>query len=90
MLFRSPLKACFEPSRASGSAPLTVTFDTKCSTGAIETFKWTFGDGSESDLRKPAHTFQSPGAYTVTLEVQDAKNNVSQYTDVIVAEGELE
>ncbi len=84
-----PLRACFTPSRYNGSAPLAVTFDSKCSTGGISKFTWDFGDDSTSDDRKPTHTFEFPGSYTVTLEVSDDKNNVSDYSEVIVAEGEV-
>ncbi len=85
-----PLRACFTPSRKSGEAPLTVTFDAKCSTGAVSAYSWSFGDGEDSDVRKPNHTYEFPGNYTVTLEVSDEKNNVDTYQDVIVAEGELQ
>ncbi|MBU0577163.1 PKD domain-containing protein [Patescibacteria group bacterium] len=84
-----PLRACFNPSRRNGDAPLAVTFDPMCSTGAVSTYTWDFGDGEQSGSRKPAHTFEYPGNYTVILEVADDKNNVSTYSDVIVAEGEL-
>lgn len=84
-----PLGACFSPSRKDGLAPLTVTFDSKCSMGALSSYHWTFGDGAESKLSSPTHTFDSPGSYSVTLEVTDSKSNVSTYQDVIVAQGEL-
>jgi PKD repeat protein len=84
-----PLRACFTPSRYNGGAPLAVTFDTKCSTGGISKFTWDFGDEGVSDDRKPTHTFEFPGAYTVTLEVADDKSNVSTYSEVIVAEGDV-
>lgn len=84
-----PLKACFEPSRVTGEAPLSVTFDSKCSTGSVSTFKWNFGDGNESDSRKPAHTFENPGTYTVSLEVADDKNNVNSVTQIITATGDV-
>lgn len=85
-----PLKACFEPSRTSGLAPLTVAFDSKCSAGAVAGYQWQFGDGVESISKSPTHTFEFPGTYTTTLEVTDSKNNVSTYQEVIVAEGEVE
>lgn len=85
-----PLRACFEPSRHSGIAPLAVTFDSKCSTGAVATYSWDFGDGKTADVRKPAHEFIVPGTYNVTLEVADDKNNVNSFSDVIVVEGELQ
>ncbi|PIZ71527.1 hypothetical protein COY07_04780 [Candidatus Peregrinibacteria bacterium CG_4_10_14_0_2_um_filter_43_11] len=84
-----PLSACFESSRHDGAAPLSVTFDPKCSTGSIAKFSWDFGDGVKSSSHKPAHTFEQPGTYTITLEVSDSKNNVSVYTDVIVAAGDV-
>ncbi len=84
-----PLKACFTPSRNRGSAPLTVSFDSKCSTGSVASYKYQYGDGIESTSASPTHTFDSPGTYTVTLEVTDDKNNVNTYQEVIVAEGEV-
>jgi PKD repeat protein len=84
-----PLKACFTPSRHNGPAPLTVTFDALCSTGAVAKFNWDFGDGGTSDTRKPNHTFDNPGTYNVTLEVSDDKNNVNTFSDVVVAEGQV-
>jgi PKD repeat protein len=85
-----PLKACFTPSRTSGLAPLTITFDSKCSTGAVARYSWQYGDGVDSTSKSPTHTYESPGTYTVTLEVADDKNNVSTYEDVIVAEGDIQ
>lgn len=85
-----PLKACFTPSRTSGLAPLTVAFDSKCSTGAVTRYSWAFGDGTESASRNPTHTFDFAGEYTVTLEVTDDKNNVSTVEATITAEGALE
>lgn len=84
-----PLKACFTPSRISGLAPLTVTFDSKCSTGTVSKHAWQFGDGEESSSASPTYTFEEPGSYNVTLEITDNKNNVNSYQTVIVAEGEL-
>lgn len=81
-----PLQACFEPSRSSGEAPLTVTFDASCSQGNSQQWKWNFGDGFTSTNRKPTHTFKSAKNFTVTLEVTDNKNNVSTYESVITVE----
>lgn len=84
-----PLKACFTPSRTRGAAPLTVSFDSKCSTGSVASYKYQYGDGIESTSASPTHTFDSPGTYTVILEVTDEKNNVNTYQEVIVAEGNI-
>jgi PKD repeat protein len=37
------------------------------STGAPDTWAWDFGDGSNSTMQSPNHTFTSEGVYTVTL-----------------------
>jgi PKD repeat protein len=84
-----PLKACFTPSRESGTAPLTVSFDPSCSTGNVSNYHWKFGDGEESGSRRPTHTFEFPGEFTVSLEVSDDKKNVDLYQDVITVENLL-
>lgn len=77
------LEACFEPSIASGNAPLTVQFNPACSRGGVVKYKWNFaGLGSSSD-RKPTFTFQDPGEYDVTLEVTDVQNVINSYTNKI-------
>ncbi|MCW3121445.1 MAG: hypothetical protein JWQ38_937 [Flavipsychrobacter sp.] len=43
---------------ATGKAPLTYT--------------WSFGDAATSTLKSPAHTYTTPGSYTVQLQVRDA------------------
>ncbi len=48
-----------------GAAPLIVDF-TNNSTGAESVF-WSFGDGQQSSLMNPSHTFDSAGSYTVVL-----------------------
>lgn len=57
--------ASFTGSPTSGTAPLTVNF-TNTSSDATE-YLWDFGDGNTSLDENPAHTYNSPGIYTVTL-----------------------
>ena len=78
------LKACFASSKKTGKAPLSITFDPKCSTGTVSNYKWTFGDGTDSTNRKPAHTFNKAGTYSVKLEISDSKNTVSTFSENIV------
>ena len=50
------------------------------------TYKWSFGDGSESSKKSPNHQFNMNGMYTVSLTVTDSHNVASTVTkDVIVA-----
>lgn len=56
----------------SGTVPLAVFF-TSTATGAGLTYDWDFGDGSgHSASANPAHTYLSPGAYSVTQTVTDS------------------
>ncbi len=81
-----PLKACFDTSRTTGEAPLTVSFDSRCSEGTIRAYNWQYGDGFDSESGSPTHTFEVPGTYTVTLEVTDDKNNVNSFVETIVVQ----
>ena len=63
-----PLNAHFEIDRTHGPAPLALRF-LDLSVGSIESVHWTFGDGGESAQRNPAHTYEKPGVYDVSLKV---------------------
>jgi PKD repeat protein len=83
------LTACFEASTEQGSAPLTVEFDPRCSTGTVSKLSWDFGDGETTRTRKPSHTFNTPGSYQVTLEVSDNQNVVDKFSKTILVTGTI-
>jgi YVTN family beta-propeller protein len=56
----------FSASPASGKVPLTVSF-TDQSTGSPTSWKWYFGDGSNSTEKNPVHTYNESGLYSVSL-----------------------
>ncbi len=66
--------ASFTATPTSGFAPLLVTFDGTSSQafggGPVDSFTWSFGDGSSATGAAPTHTFAAPGSYTVILRVQ--------------------
>lgn len=62
------LTADFSAAPTRGRAPLDVQF-TDASVGTIDTYAWTFGDGGDSSLANPLHTYTAPGLYTVTLDL---------------------
>jgi hypothetical protein len=59
--------ANFTATPTHGRAPLTVTF-TDISDASPTKWNWDFGDGTTSTDQNPVHTFQTVGAYTVTLK----------------------
>jgi PKD repeat protein len=89
----SPVAAEFVVSPGTGPAPLTVTF-TDTSTGPVLSRRWEFGDGTSSSEQSPAHTYGSPGMYTVALTVYGPENvstlRRSRYVEVVGSSGDLE
>ena len=79
----TPATASFTTNVTGGNAPQTVQF-TDTSTGDVTGWSWTFGDGNTSTDQSPAHTYVSPGLYTVTLNASNAYNyNLSTQPDLI-------
>ena len=65
--------------------PLTVIFDPLIPTdGAGATFFWEFGDGSQSELVNPTHTYAESGVYEVRLRVNLPNGCVATYVENII------
>jgi len=66
--------AQFSGTPTSGFAPLTVQFTDQSAIGTspITSWAWSFGDGGTSNVQNPAHSYASPGAYSVSLKVTTA------------------
>ncbi len=60
--------ANFTSNVTSGKAPLTVAFTDK-STGVPTSWKWVFGDGTNSTEQNPTHQYSQEGNYTVNMTV---------------------
>ncbi|HQG51928.1 MAG TPA: PKD domain-containing protein [Bacteroidales bacterium] len=63
----------------------TVTFSNKSIDG--DSYYWDFGDGSNSNIANPVHTYSGPGIYTVSLTVTDDvthANNTKQLTITVI------
>lgn len=68
--FPVPPLLIIEPSASVGCAPSEITF-LNLSSPIDETYDiiWDFGDGGGSDEISPTHTFESPGIYSIKIEV---------------------
>ncbi len=73
--------AAIKPSDWTGVAPLTVEFSNLTS---AKSYKWNFGDNTESIEAQPKHTFNEQGNYVVELSVTD--NNGKSKTNRILIE----
>jgi C1A family cysteine protease/PKD repeat protein len=61
----------FEALPKTGSAPLSVRFY-DFSTGPVDSWTWSFGDGGSSTEQEPVHLYYLPGTYPVSLTVSGA------------------
>lgn len=66
---------------------ILITFDASASTdeNGIATYTWSFTDVTPQTLtgKNPTYTFQTPGTYTITLNVTDAAGNWATDTTII-------
>jgi len=51
--------------------------------GTITNWVWKFGDGTESTVQNPTHSYSSPGVYTIALTVRDNNAHTSTCTKSI-------
>ncbi len=76
----------------TGEAPYTISISNE-STGDIDNYIWTFGDGSSSNSQNPSsHTYEIGSSYPLTLQVSNDSetNSLSQYvlvTEPIIVAG---
>ncbi|KKG11946.1 hypothetical protein EO98_08395 [Methanosarcina sp. 2.H.T.1A.6] len=69
--------ADFSSNVTSGNAPLDVSFADK-STGTPTAWNWDFGDGANSEVQSPVHTYSLAGTYTVKLTVSNPNGTDSK------------
>lgn len=63
-----PPEVHFHASPLKGVAPLEVKFKHK-SFGKVDSYKWDFGDGCDSNQADPIHQYANPGAFKAKLSV---------------------
>jgi PKD repeat protein len=78
-----PPVARFSATPTMGEAPLTAKFR-DLSSGDIDSWYWSFGDGGSSRSRYPTHIYQNEGTYTVTLTVEGPAGRSSWTGSILV------
>jgi len=79
----TPPVADFTADPLFGAAVREVNF-TDLSTGDIDTWLWSFGDGNSSEMSNPVYSYLSGGNYSVSLTVSNAGGeNTMTKTDYI-------
>jgi len=78
--------ASFTASPTSGVAPLPVQF-TDTSTNTPTSWSWNFGDGATSTAQNPAHTYATPGTYTVSHTATNVTGTSAPVTSTVTATG---
>jgi PKD repeat protein len=84
-------QAVLTASQTSGQAPWVVTFSSVGSVdpdGSIQSYAWSFGDGSTATGSAVSHTYTEAGAYTAVLTVTDnrgAANTAKAFITVLGA-----
>ena len=75
----------FSYSPPSPMAGDTVTFTDESvkGDGTIVSWHWDFGDGDNSILQNPTHSFANGGSFTVTLTVTDSLGGVESTSQVV-------
>jgi cytochrome c len=73
----------------SGRAPLRVRFSSAASDpdGDALMYVWSFGDGSQGGGPAVTHTYSTPGTYTATLTVRDARGATGTATVTVTVTG---
>ncbi len=72
-VFKNPIASFSVDSPHVGCIPFTVHFNNTSIPGdtIITNYIWDFGDGGNSSLTNPSHTYTQAGSYTVSLQIMD-------------------
>lgn len=80
------IKANFSMSDTFSTCPPLVVNITNQSSN-YSSLNWDFGDGGNSQLTNPSHTYTYPGKYTVKLTVKSGDVCIDELTKYVVIEG---
>jgi PKD repeat protein len=76
----------FTVTPTSGNAPLTVTFN-NTTTGQVQGWSWSFGDGATSTQKSPTHSYTKAGSYKPTLTATGPGGTVTKTAATAITVG---
>src|SRR2546426_5784699 len=83
----APIHADLDVAPTRGTAPLVVSFKVVAGGGVAPlSNEWSFGDGTTSTLREVQHTYKTPGSFSVTVVVTDARGRTLTLNKTILVE----
>ena len=75
----------FSTNKTSGNAPLCIQFTDGTTGNNLQSWLWTFGDGTTSTSQNPIKTYSTAGTYSATLKVtNDGGSTTSAATTITV------
>lgn len=87
----TPVNQAPDAAFSADCSDLDCSFSSALSTddNGISSYSWSFGDGNNSVLANPAHSYLADGSYTVTLTVTDAEGltDTAQQTVTVASAG---
>jgi PKD repeat protein len=83
-VYPNTVTAFFNTDTTSGCEPLTVNFTNFATAPYIA---WDFGDGNQSNVLSPVHTFFAPGTYTVAQYVNNGCSFDTAFAEITVYPG---
>ena len=93
--YSEPVVVCLSPTAAFSTSPPAPSIGqpvqfTDESTGGAVAWAWDFGDGGNSTLQNPTHSYATGGSFTVTLTVSEALGCSDQTTGTVDIVGDPE
>jgi PKD repeat protein len=74
----------FSADVTTGVVPLVVTFTDQTTNGTVNSYYWSFGDGTFSADQNPVHQYISEGVYQVVLTVQNEHGEEHMIKDAFI------
>lgn len=83
------------PDQSSGCAPMTINFSNNSQVDpniTVESYNWIFGDGNGASALAPSHEYETPGTYSLSLNLQATEPgcSVTEVFDDLITLGGIE